>query len=66
MKNSESTTIKLTKKTKARLDNLKAFQRETYEEIITKMLDLMNLFRINPEEARKKLHQIDELKKSGS
>lgn len=59
-----STTIKLSKKTKTRLDNLKLFQRETYEEIITKMLDLMNLFKTNPQEAQKKLHQIDELKKS--
>lgn len=59
----ESTTIKIAKKTKARLDNLKAFHRETYEEIIIKMLDLMNLFKTNPEEAKRKLNQIDELRK---
>ena len=64
MKNEDSTTIKLSRKTKARLDNIKLFQRETYEEVITKMLDLMNLFKTNPVEAQRKLHQIDELKKS--
>ncbi len=55
----EITTIKLSKKIKARLDNLKEYKNETYEEIITKMLDIMNLFKLNPQGASARLQQID-------
>ncbi len=57
------TTIKLTKKTKARLDNLKVFRKETYEEVIIKMLELLNLFRKEPEEAKRRLTQIESQRK---
>jgi hypothetical protein len=55
----ESTTIKLTKKTKARLDNLKEYKRESYEEVLQKMLDILNLCRVNPSGARARLLSID-------
>ena len=56
------TTIKLSKKTKDRLDKLKVYKRESYEEIIQKMLEILNLVRTNPEQARSKLVAIDRAK----
>ena len=58
----EITTIKLSRETKARLDKLKVSERETYEELLQKMLFLLNLCRGNPEEARSKLLSIESLK----
>ena len=57
------TTIKLSKKTKARLDNLKVYRKETYEEILIKMLEILNLFRRDSEEAKRRLAQIETQKK---
>jgi hypothetical protein len=59
----EITTIKLSKKTKSRLDNLKVYKKETYEEIVIKMLEMLNLFRKEPEEARRRLAQIETQRK---
>ena len=55
----EITTIKLQKKTKSRLDKLKSYKRETYEDILQKILDVLNTCRINPEMAKAKLIKID-------
>lgn len=59
----EITTIKLSKKTKSRLDNLKEYRRETYEEIINKILDVMNLFKTDPEEVKRHLSLMDQKRK---
>ncbi len=56
---SNITTIKLSKKTKLRLEKLRLHKRETYEEILESMLDILNLCRLNPEAARKKLIMTD-------
>jgi hypothetical protein len=53
------TTIKLSQKTKDRIDKLKVYRRESYDEIIQKMLEILNLVRTNPEQARAKLIGID-------
>lgn len=53
------TTIKLDKKTKKRLDKLKYYKRETYDEVLLKMLNILNLTRIAPEKARAKLIELD-------
>ena len=37
------TTIKLDKETKSRLDKLKEHKRETYDEILRKMLGILNV-----------------------
>ena len=37
----ETTTIQINKDTKIRLDNLKDYNRESYEEIIEKLLDIV-------------------------
>jgi len=58
------TTIKLTKKTKSRLDYLKTHKRETYDETIKKMLAILNICKVNPLRAKSKLKEIDYLKKS--
>jgi len=60
----ENTTIKLSKETKERLDNLKEYKRESYEEILQKMLETLTLCRINPEAARGKLISIDRQRRS--
>ncbi|MBI3334435.1 hypothetical protein HYZ97_03025 [Candidatus Pacearchaeota archaeon] len=60
---SENTTIKLSKKTKARLDNLKEYRLETYEEVLEKMLSLLNLCRNQPDEARKRLIDLEQKKR---
>lgn len=59
----DSTTIKLSKKTKKRLDGLREYKRESYEELLEKMLEIMNLCRANPAQARIKLIKIDKQNK---
>lgn len=56
-------TIKLSSKMKERLLKLKIYKNETYEEIIERILEIFNLCRFNPEEAKKKLISIEEQKK---
>ena len=58
MKN-KNTTIKINKKTKERLDGLKEFNRETYEEVLRKLLFILNISKKNPERAKKILDKID-------
>ncbi len=57
------TTIKITKKTKERLEHLRIYRRESYEEIMEKILSVLNLCRVDPEQARLKLLQIDRERK---
>ena len=58
----EITTIKLRKKTKERLEKLRIYKRETYDEILEQILDILNLVKIAPERARGKLIAIDRKK----
>ena len=53
------TTIKLSKNTKGRIDSLKEYKRESYEEIIEKILEILNVCKMNPLKARAKLIKID-------
>lgn len=53
------TTIKINKETKQRLDKLKEYSRETYEEVIKKLLFILNVSRKNPEKAQKILNRLD-------
>ena len=52
------TTIKLARRTKSRIDKLKSYKRESYDDIIQKILEILNICRISPEKARLKLIQI--------
>jgi len=42
------TTIKLSGETKKRLDGLKEYERETYDELINKVLNIVNITIKNP------------------
>ena len=53
------TTIKLEYETKERLDRLKEHEKESYNQVIKKMLHLLNIFRKNPEQGNKILRAID-------
>lgn len=53
------TTIKLKKDTKLRLDHFKEYRRESYEEVMEKMLHILNIVRGNPEAAQGILRKID-------
>jgi hypothetical protein len=54
-----NTTIKITRKTKQRLDNLKEYDRETFEEVIRKVLHILNRIRKDPVSANRILQGID-------
>jgi hypothetical protein len=56
---SKITTIKLEGETKARLDHLKEHKRETYEEVIRKILFILNKIRKDPVSANRLLSKID-------
>jgi predicted CopG family antitoxin len=59
MKNKPITTIKIRKETKKRLDKLKEHDRESYEEVIRKLLFVLNASKNNPERAQKIMKKID-------
>jgi len=52
--------MKVSLETKERLDHLKEFARESYDEILRKMLYILNTVRSNPESAQGILHSIDQ------
>ncbi|MEK6927669.1 MAG: hypothetical protein AABX11_04510 [Nanoarchaeota archaeon] len=52
-------TIKLSNSTKERLDHLQLYPRETYEEILIRILDILNTTRQSPDKARAKLLALD-------
>ncbi|MDO8459996.1 MAG: hypothetical protein Q7S74_02715 [Nanoarchaeota archaeon] len=55
MKKSNITTIKLTKETKDRLNKLRIYKRETYEEILERLINVLNILHVSPERARSAL-----------
>ena len=57
------TTIKISKKTKGRLENLRTYRRESYEEIMEKILSVLNLCRVSPERAQAHLLMMEKQKK---
>lgn len=59
-KNNKTTTLKLEKETKERMEKLREHKRETYDDIIRKILFIMNMVREDPEKARAILEFIDE------
>ena len=52
-------TIKLEKQTKVRLEHLKEHERETYEQVIRKILYILNRTRKDPVSANRLLTRID-------
>jgi len=59
MPTSEITTIKLNKKTKQRLEKLRTHKKDSYDEIVQRMLSILNTCRIDPDKAQSKLKAIE-------
>ena len=57
------TTLKVNTKTKERIDLLRVYKRESYDEVLQKILEVLNIARVNPERARARLIMIDKEKK---
>lgn len=54
------TTIKLEEETKQRLEKLREYKKESYDEILKKILGILNIVKLEPERARNVLNRIDE------
>ena len=57
------TTIKLSKATKERIDNLQVYPKEPYDRILSRILEILNVCHINPPRARAMLLGIDRQRK---
>ncbi|MCK5321596.1 hypothetical protein KAJ38_03385, partial [Candidatus Pacearchaeota archaeon] len=55
------TTIKLSEETKIRLGKLRENKRESYDEILRKILYILNIVRDEPEKAKRVLERVSEL-----
>ena len=66
MNSKEITTIKLNKETKNRLDKLKVHPKESYDELLQKVLYILNLCKSGSSEARARLIAIDKIKSLSS
>ncbi len=55
----EITTIKLDRRTKERLDKLRLHKRESYDEVVQRILNLLNICRSDPERAQERLEEIE-------
>lgn len=64
--NLEITTIKLKKITKERLDHVKEHERESYDEVINKALNILNICVKNPLLAGRVLRNMEATKKRGN
>ncbi len=62
-KSNNITTLKLEKETKERLEKLREHKRETYDDIIRKIMYVLNTVRDEPVKARAILEFIDEKRK---
>lgn len=56
------TTIKLLEETKNRIEKLREHRRESYDDILRKVLYVLNVARDEPEKARRILERISELR----
>lgn len=57
------TTIKLLEETKLRIEKLREHKRESYDDILRKILYVLNVVREEPEKSKKILERIDELRR---
>jgi hypothetical protein len=62
-KKSKITTIKVDASTKERMEHLRVYKRESYDEIMKNILEVLNICRVNPERARSRLILIDKERK---
>ncbi len=59
---SKITTVKLTEETKNRLEKLKEHKKESFDDILKKILYVLNTVREEPEKAKKILEKIGEVR----
>ncbi len=60
--NEKITTIKLLEETKLRIEKLREHKRESYDDILRKILYVLNTARDSPEKAKRILERISELR----
>jgi len=60
---SKITTLKLLDETKDRIEKLREHKRESYDDILRKILYVLNVVREDPERSKKILVRIDELRR---
>jgi hypothetical protein len=53
------TTVKISTETRERLSRLKEYERETFDEVLNKVLYVLNVCRKDPEKAKRFLENID-------
>lgn len=56
------TTLKLLEETKTRIEKLREHKKESYDDLLRKILYVLNLVREDPEKARRALIRISELR----
>ncbi len=56
------TTIKLLEETKLRIEKLREHKRESYDDILRKILYVLNIARDDPDKARRILEKVSELR----
>ncbi len=59
---SKITTMKLLEETKIRIEKLREHKRESYDDILRKILYVLNVARDDPEKAKRVLERIDDLR----
>lgn len=57
------TTIKLLEETKFRIEKLREHKRESYDDILRKILYVLNVARDSPEKAKRVLERIEDLRR---
>ena len=63
---SQITTVKIQKQTNERLEKLRVHRRDSYDEVIQRILGIRNVCRRNPDEAQETLEKIESLAKKNS
>ncbi|MDP2946845.1 MAG: hypothetical protein Q8N88_01910 [Nanoarchaeota archaeon] len=59
---SKITTLKLTEETKSRIEKLREHKKESYDDILKKILYVLNVLREEPEKAKRILEKISEIR----
>ena len=55
----ELTTIQITKKTKDRLEKIKSYRRETYDELVNKLIGVLEIVESEPELKAEVIEEMD-------
>jgi len=60
------TTLKLSEDTKSRIERLREYKKESYDEILQKTMDIISLCKVNPMRAQSRLKalQIKQMRKN--